>query len=236
MPRFFRRRQVWLPTAWFALALLGLATLVVVQLGPGLAGVLGGTEPARGLHGEGARVLVIEGWLSQSDLEAAAATARSGPYTAVYTTGGRVDSFGREQPWPTYAERAAAYLQTQLAAGRTVTALPSAPSVQERTFLSAVAVRDHLQRGAAPVDAIDVYSSGVHARRTRMLYRLAFGPAVEIGILAAPPQDYVAEAWWRSSAGVKAVLGEVIGLAWTSCCFWPPAPPGSSAAAAPPRP
>jgi hypothetical protein len=43
-------------------------------------------------------------------------------------------------------------------------------------------------------------------------------------MLAATPRTYDLEHWWRTSQGTKTVLGEALSLAWTACCFWPPAP------------
>ena len=53
---------------------------------------------------------------------------------------------------------------------------------------------------------------------------MAFGPGVEVGVLAAPPRRYDVERWWLTSEGAKTVLGELLSLAWTKCCFWPAAP------------
>ena len=85
-------------------------------------------------------------------------------------------------------------------------------------------MRDRIRREGWPADAIDVYSAGVHARRSRLVYRLAFGPAVEVGMRAAVPRSYDLAHWWRTSQGTKSVLDETLSLAWTSCCFWPSTP------------
>ena len=97
-------------------------------------------------------------------------------------------------------------------------------SAQDRTFLSAVVVRDWLRRQGGTTDAVDLFSGGVHARRSRLVFRMAFGPEVDVGVFAAAPRRYALERWWTTSEGAKAVLGEAIGLAWTACCFAPPAP------------
>ena len=66
---------------------------------------------------------------------------------------------------------------------------------------------------------------------------MAFGSRVAVGILAAAPRRYDLDHWWRSSEGAKAVLGELLSLAWTKCCFWPaPAGPPEVRAPAPPAP
>jgi len=105
-----------------------------------------------------------------------------------------------------------------------VVAVAAPPSAQERTFLSAVVARDWLRQQGGSVDAVDLFSGGVHARRSRLLYAMAFGPEVEVGVFAAQTRRYALEHWWTTSEGAKGVLYEAIALAWTTCCFTPPAP------------
>jgi hypothetical protein len=63
------------------------------------------------------------------------------------------------------------------------------------------------------------------------VYRLAFGQAVQVGIIAGAPHEFDTQRWWTSSEGTKVVLMEALSLAWTQCCFWPaPAPPRSASA------
>ena len=71
---------------------------------------------------------------------------------------------------------------------------PRRESAQDRTFLSAVVVRDWLRRQGGTIDAVDLFSGGVHARRSRLVYRIAFGPEVDVGVFAAPPRRYDARA------------------------------------------
>jgi hypothetical protein len=117
-----------------------------------------------------------------------------------------------------------------------VVAVPTPLTTQDRTYLSAIAVRAWAQRSGVRLGAIDLYSVGVHARRSWLLYRMAFGDEVEVGVLAAQPSDYDAQRWWGSSAGVKATMGEVLSLAWTKCCFWPAPDDARWAVPAPPAP
>ena len=108
--------------------------------------------------------------------------------------------------------------------GIAVSAVPAPASNQDRTFLTAVIVREWLTRSEPAVDALDVLSSGVHSRRSWALYRLAFGSQVRIGIFAARPTRYDPDAWWKTSAGAKTVLSEALGWFWTEVFFRPGAP------------
>jgi hypothetical protein len=224
----FRRRTIWWPTAWgWAVLLVVVALLAFLGLRHA-ASLLAVDAPARGADGLGARLLVVEGWLDANALDQAVARARSGRYERVLTAGGPLDGWIETPRFATFAERSADYLQRH---GLPVTAVPSPASQRERSFASAVAVRDWLAAAGRGGEAVDVFSAGVHARRSREIYRLAFGSDVEVGILAARPTGYEIDNWWTTSAGAKSVLDEAVSLAWTACCFWPPAAPSRPRAA-----
>ncbi len=220
----FRSRQVWLPTLSGALLLLMLAALVLVALAFAANGLLAPHDPARGADGRGARTLVVEGWLDEHELAQAADAIRRGRYERVLTTGGPLEGWSAGGDWKTYAARAADWLRAHGRADMPVIAVPAPASKQDRSYLSAVMVREWALQSGVALDAIDLFSAGVHARRSRLLYRMALGPGVEVGVMAAAPHGFDAERWWTSSAAAKLVMGESVSLIWTRCCFWPGAP------------
>ena len=224
MAAMFRRRQIWVPTWWGALLIaLAVAAALLVALRH-LAGYLAAEEPAAGRDGAGAQTLIVEGWLDEDSLDTALAVIARGRYRRVVVSGGPIDSWREGQSWSTYAERASDYLRRHGATGIPVAAVAAPETAHDRTFASAVVVRDWLRGQGGSLDAVDLFSGGVHARRSRLVYRIAFGPDVEVGVLAAPPRRYALAHWWRTSEGAKAVLDEAIALAWTACCFAPPSP------------
>ncbi|MBC8057546.1 MAG: hypothetical protein H7Y61_13305 [Rhizobiales bacterium] len=221
MPALFRRREVWLPTVWGALLLLAITAALVVGFGLSVGTLLAPNAPAAG-----ARTLVVEGWLDMAELRQAVATARNGRYERVLTTGGPIDPLMDAGDWKNYALRAAALLRANGLAGVPVIAVPAPASAQDRSFLSAVMVREWAQQNDPKLAAIDLYSAGSHARRSWLVYRMALGRAVDVGVLAARPSGYDPQRWWATSAGARTVFAELLGLAATQCCFWP-GPPGS---------
>jgi hypothetical protein len=78
-----------------------------------------------------------------------------------------------------------------------------------------------------PVDSLDVYSLGPHARRSRWLYQRAFGDAVAVGVIAGVPRAYDPAVWWQSSEGARVVLSELAAWLWARTRF-DPGEPGSS--------
>lgn len=226
-----RRKQIWWPTlaGWLLLCVALLASGYVFWRH--IYGFLAPTEPA-----PGARLLVVEGWMPRAELDQAIAIFRAGHYERVVTTGGPIDEWWASAPQnSSFADMAARYLRTHGLADVDVQAAPAPPSAQDRTFLNAVKLREWIDRQHLDVKALDVVSAGPHARRSRMMYRMALGPKVDVGIIAAHSSEFNEGNWWKSSAGAKAVLGETISIIWVTCFFHPPAP-GSWEEAWGPRP
>lgn len=201
------------------LLLLVLAAAIAFALAFSAYRLLAPQSPAAG-----ARTLVVEGWLDTGELRQAAAAARSGGYIRVLTTGGPIDPSMDVGGWQNFASRAAARLRAEGLTTVPVIALPASATAEERSYLSALMVRAWVKQNDPSLAALDLYSAGVHTRRSWRIYRMAFGDTVEVGVRAATPSDGDPQRWWTSSAGAKAVLGETIALAWTTCCFWPAAP------------
>lgn len=214
-----QRRQIWLPTLFGWLILVALATAGAFVAGLRAYPFLAPNDPV-----PGARLLVVEGWLASGEFDQAVEAYRKGHYDQVVTTGGPIDRFPELLGASNYADFAARYLKSHGLSGTEVIPVSTPATELDRTFQSAAALRDWANKQGLGVASLNVFSSGTHARRSRVLYRMAFGPTVEIGILAARPAEYDPERWWQTSAGAKAVLSESIGLIWTRCCFNPPTP------------
>lgn len=223
----FARRQVWLPTLWGWLMLLALTALVLVVLGRAAYPLLALTEPARG-DGSGARTLVVEGWLDPPEIEQAVAVFRRGRYERVLTTGGPIEPWFDPGGWKTFAARGAHYLTAYGLTGVPIIQAPAPETVQDRTYVTALMVREWARTSGTTLGAIDVVSAGAHARRSRLAYRMALGDAVEVGVFAMVPKHFDAQHWWTSSVGAKSMLDEVLSLTWTQCCFWPAPPLGDA--------
>lgn len=217
--KLLRRREILLPTLWGWLAFAAIAAAVAVVAARGAYGFLATNEPAAA-----PRFLVVEGWMGDEELAQVKALFASGKYEKIITVGGPLDS--RLVPVVGLADfghwSARMLLNIGIPESRVVpVAVPA--SAQDRTYLSAVTARDWMQRDYPDAREFDLYSAGVHTRRSRLLYKMAFGPEYRIGAIASRTVDYDPSLWWRSSAGVKTVMSESISYAWTICCFFPPA-------------
>ncbi len=173
-------------------------------------------------HRVPARILVVEGWIHYFGIDAALKEFKTGQYDQVLTTGGPVEGIGTSSSiYDTDAWQSAGFLKKAGIPAEVMQSVPSRFVGRDRTYNSAVTLsewfRDHNMR----VSSINVLTEDAHARRTRLLFQEALGPGVEVGVISAATPDYDARRWWRSSAGVREVVGESIAYVYAKVFFWP---------------
>lgn len=221
LPALFRRRNVPVPTLAGTLVLLACGALALLGVVRTVYPFLAPNAPV------GGSLLVVEGWAGVPAFDEAARRFSSGRYARVIATGGPIEADSPcAQTDATWAAHAVRNLHERGVPDAALAAVPSPASAQDRTYLSAVALREWLAARGERATGIDVVTLGPHGRRTRRLYSQAFGDAVPIGILSVASLEYDPAHWWRTSEGTKRIVVESIGLAWTTCCFHP-GPPGS---------
>ena len=99
--------------------------------------------------------------------------------------------------------------------------VPSPEVSRDRTYSSAVALRNWFRDHGVSVQAINVVTEDVHARRTRLLFQDAFGPKVSVGVIAPQNNEYDPKRWWCYSEGVREILGETIAYVYARFFFFP---------------
>jgi hypothetical protein len=168
-------------------------------------------------------ILVVEGWIHEYAIRAAAEESKVGSYQKLFTTGGSlVGSDGYTNDFNTSASVGAELLTKAGVPAGFVQMVPSHISGRDRTYSSAVALHDWFRENSVTVHGINVLTEDAHARRTQLLFQKAFGPDVAVGIISVPDPDYDAKHWWRSSEGVREVLGESIAYFYAKILFYPP--------------
>lgn len=165
--------------------------------------------------------LIVEGWVPDHALAEAMAEFHRQPYTAFLVSGGPIDKGLPLAEYGTWAEVGAATAVKLGFPAAQVRAVPAPPVLQDRTYASAVAVRDWLRAQGRMPAQINVVSLGAHARRTRVLYEAAFAGAAEVGVLAVDDPGYDGQRWWTSSQGFRVVTGELIAYAYARLLFRP---------------
>jgi O-antigen/teichoic acid export membrane protein len=156
-----------------------------------------------------ADVLVVEGWIHEYAIRVAADEFRSGSYRRVFTTGGPVVGTGRYvNDFQTTASVGADLLKKVGVPDESLEMVPSRTMDRDRTYGSAIALRDWIREHQPSVRRINVLTENTHARRTWLLFQRAFGRDVQVGIIAVPNVDYPANRWWLYSQGLKDVVSE----------------------------
>jgi hypothetical protein len=173
-----------------------------------------------------AKVLVVEGWVHEYAGRVALTEFYAGHYEKVYTTGGPVVGTGDySNDFNTSASVGQEMLVKVGLPAELVQMVPSHVKGRDRTYSSAVALREYFQTNGMVVKSLNVLTEDAHARRTRMLFQAAFGPDVAVGIISVADPDYDPARWWHYSEGVREVLGESIAWCYAAFIFHPDKPP-----------
>jgi hypothetical protein len=178
------------------------------------------------------KVLVVEGAIQRYAIRAGAEEFKNGSYERIFTTGGPENGYGGYvNDYYTSASVAADGLKKFGIRDDLVQMVPSRVIARERTYSSAVALRDWFREHNLPIHSFNVLTQDCHARRTQLLYKDAFGKNVTIGIVAVSNPDYDPKDWWRYSDGVREVIGESIAYIYAKFFFYPSALPSDKEAA-----
>jgi DUF218 domain len=209
----FQRRECLVPT-WqgalvFMLAGFGLMAMVMLTIHP----YLGVTKPVS------ADILVVEGWVPDYVLEEAKNEFERNHYRKLYVTGGPLEVGVYLSEYKTYAELGAATLIRMGMRESAIEAVPSPSVRQDRTFTSAQSLKARLHLQTLGQKNINLVSVGAHSKRSQLLFQKAFGEDAQVGIIAIENRGYDPKHWWRSSAGVRTVLDELIAYIYAITVF-----------------
>lgn len=168
-----------------------------------------------------ANILVVEGWVHKYADRLAVEEFKTGSYQQVLTTGGPVvGSGGYVNDYQTSASVGADLLKKLGLPSESLQMVPSREIGRDRTYSSAVALREWFRKHNVTVHAFNVVTEDTHARRTRLLFEKAFGGTVTVGIISVPNPDYDQRRWWRYSEGVKDVMSEGIAYLYAKFLFF----------------
>jgi DUF218 domain len=215
----FTRKERWGLSwrGWLILSSLGFTTTVLLLLNihPFLAET----------HRVNSNILVVEGWIHDYAVRGAVEEFKRGSYERVFTTGGPVTGRGHYiNDYQTSASVGADLLKNAGVPPDVVQMVPSRVMDRDRTYGSAVALREWFRSRKLAVQSVNVITENAHARRTRFLFEKALGKDVAVGIIAVPNPDYDEGRWWLYSEGVKDVGSEALAYVYVRLFFHPSEP------------
>jgi hypothetical protein len=202
--RLFQRRTVLFPTT------LGWICLFVASVSAFLFWIFNGEAFLCTTKRLPAEVLVVEGWIGPEGVRAASVEFKQGGYQWVVTTSGLSDIRWSENQWSFAKEAAKQLMRAGVMREKVLIAVPS-NTENQRTYESAKAVFRTLQESSIDAKAINIFTLGAHARRSRLIFSKIFRPKTEIGVISWLPDTYQSIRWWHSSARAEDFLKESVG-------------------------
>jgi hypothetical protein len=205
--RFFKPRTIWWPTwqCWILLCLLfaGLFFFVVFNVHDFLAVTS---------RVAGADILIVEAWVPESVVRAAADEFVKGSYRFLVVSNMH-DVDNQNVEFQTNKELLVIdkLLSLGIAKDRIIECY-AAGTDNRRSAAQARAAYDAIRGGGIKPKGINVIAPAAHARKTWVVYRKALSSEAPVGIVAVPTGDYDPARWWRTTAGVKWIIAN--GAAW----------------------
>lgn len=203
-------------TTWLgkllALLILFFATIAsILNIHPFLAA---NSPPKNGL-------LVIEGWLPDYAINQALEIYRTGNYETIVTTGVQIETGSFLIKWKSYSEMTTERLIGMKVAPSDIITVVGYELQRDRTYASAMAMKEQLIADGISQTNIHVVSLGPHGRRSQLLFRKALGRNYSVGITSLEDQSYEAKRWWTSSNGFRTVVSELIAYLYAKIFFRP---------------
>jgi len=204
LSRLIHRRTLWWPT------LLGWGLIGVVIVTPLVWWWFKGEDFLSATHRLSAEVLVVEGWIGRENLEAAKTEFERGGYTYLATAGGLSKNDWDGNQWNYAREAANLMLRLGVPPDRVIEA-PALETKSQRTFESALAVRRVLDARRLQPAAVNIFTVGAHAKRSRLVFAKTLAAGTRVGVISVTPIGYPSGPWWKSTERADVFLKETVG-------------------------
>jgi uncharacterized SAM-binding protein YcdF (DUF218 family) len=205
-----RQRTIYLPTLLGSVILAAAAGFLVLILIISAHSFLAVNSPPTGK----ADLLVLEGWAPDPVVQEAANLFHNGSYPRFAVTGGEVVGVSHLIPFGSFAEFGAMRLEKIGVTRQSLIVPEPTSSKRRRTLHDALALKKKIDSGNLRISSLTLVTSDVHARRSRMAYRRAFGHGIEVFVVPVSPGDFDSDDWWQSSHGFKTIVMELMSFCY----------------------
>ncbi len=157
-------------------------------------------------------ILVVEAWIPSQALPQAAQIFQRGSYRYLVVVGSQVSTCDHS---PNYADLAAENLAKLVPAKDKIVriAMPYQPA--NHTFATANGFKQWFLISGAGTCCIDVYTVGVHARKSWITFQSVLGSNYRVGVIAGPETSYNPKYWLVSRRGFWLVARNLAGYLYT---------------------
>jgi hypothetical protein len=218
MGRFplFRKKERWTPTWQGRLVMLLILIFLVYLYTVNIVSFLSPETPVD------ADLLVVEGYMPDYALEEAMTIFNACGYDHMILTGKKREKGAHLDQYSDDGQYSAATLAALgFDPGRLTVVVTDDDISKDRTYHSALEVREWIQEHKPGTTQVDLVSMGTHSRRSWLLFQKAMGHSMQVGIYSIPNQSYDPRRWWRSSHGFREVNKETIAWVYARFFFWP---------------
>jgi hypothetical protein len=201
-------------TLWGWLAVAGSVALLVYAWFVTIHDFLAQNEPLN------APILVVEGYLPDYALDSVAIVWKNDPTLLIVCAGLPVKKGEFCIGYSSYADYSMAYLCAKGVDSLHVISAPALPADRDRTYTTGMAAKEKLKTLGYASGNVNVVCVGTHARRSLLLYRKAFKPEWNVGVISYRDDGYPPQ-WWRTSEGARAVVYEMFAYLYCAIFFHP---------------
>ncbi len=127
----------------------------------------------------------------------------------------RLDNY--EEFSPRFSNKAeyTAFILKYMGFRDSIVALPIVSPGLSRTYSCAKAFKEWYSASVYKDCPVNIISLGPHTRRTWMIYKKVLGRNTDTGIILVDNPKYDRSNWWKSSAGIKATVHEMLSYIYT---------------------
>jgi hypothetical protein len=168
-----------------------------------------------------AKTLVVEGWVGDQALKNALDYFHTNGYEHLVVTGQPITQWKNYVKFKNTAEGAVAVLRDYGFRDTIFQAVIPRTVFIDRTYNTAVATRILFEKHPTWAHRFNIFSEGVHARRTRLMFLRAFSDDYQIGILSDVDPTFDPKHWWKTSKGFRNVSNEFVAFSYVWFFFHP---------------
>jgi hypothetical protein len=160
-------------------------------------------------------ILVVEGWIPTQALTESVNIFNFGHYSYLVVVGGPIQGSGSDSPDSmTYADLAAKRLETLGLDTKKIVKIRVPGVSTGHTLASAKAVKRWLAGSGTFVCCVDVFTVGVHARKSWIVFRYAVGDRYHVGIISGTEVSCDPRFWFFSRRGIREVTRNLVGYVY----------------------
>ncbi len=196
--------------------ILFLLQIIIVSVSiPFLGKFLAKNDPVNG------QVLIVEGWIPTYMYMEVKKIIDNADYGKVICVGAEFPEVKTYRHSESASEYSAYYLRYLGVPDSLLEVVTTPYYAKERTYNSANAAIRLLNTEHGNVRSFDVVTSGVHSRRSWILFNKAAKKKFDIGVISLTPEDYLIEKWWTNSVGFRTVINEYLAYIYVKVIFRP---------------